>query len=150
MDHTDDQLSSSRVSKESLRTPIYKDKYITLHQDKLVINKYYFPFGKKTIAIASAQIFNGTDVLTFLQLKTWGMSMSPIWWSCGSRSRTTNFVAVNPLCTRCGCGFSVEDPDRFMSAVRELGAQVGPLRDIDQISRLLENNKLRKQSHKSE
>ncbi|GIQ80715.1 hypothetical protein KIPB_002617 [Kipferlia bialata] len=70
---------------------VYKDKYVTLHRNKIVINHYYFPIGKKTLNFNEIRRVQDATALPFLLSKTWGMSVDfTVWWAAGRRSAAGN------------------------------------------------------------
>lgn len=61
---------------------LMRNDFVTCYSDRLVVHFYYFPFGEKTIRYDDIQSYElrRLDQMNFLQVKCWGMAMSPIWW----------------------------------------------------------------------
>jgi len=117
----------SRMTKgESTPNPDYEDSFCIVDENGLHIKTYYFPFGLKK-HVAFPQIEDIRIVTYFidpgaemLKLKSWGMGLSWTWWACDmSRSCSNNKgVLLKVRNDSMLKGFSVEDPDAFMSAVK--------------------------------
>ncbi|CAF3093195.1 unnamed protein product [Rotaria sp. Silwood2] len=62
--------------------PLISNSFVTCYSDYFVINLYYFPFGNKKLNyndIRSCKL-HSTDDLGMLSCKSWGMSLTPVWW----------------------------------------------------------------------
>uniref|UniRef100_A0AC34QJ89 Uncharacterized protein n=1 Tax=Panagrolaimus sp. JU765 TaxID=591449 RepID=A0AC34QJ89_9BILA len=109
-----------------MRTCLYKDQYVTLYKDELVINSYFFPFGsEKTIKVKDI-IGVYYDKQGFLKglgkVKDWGMSLNPVWWGCDlKRSFTSNnFNVIVDTGEWPKKGFSVVRITDFLNALRQV------------------------------
>jgi len=70
---------------------LYRDKYVTVTSDAIIIQWYYFPLGtSKRIPFASIVEFSTDRELQLFDVdyKNWGMGLNNIWWAWGcSRSQ---------------------------------------------------------------
>lgn len=104
---------------------LYDDSYVRLTETQVIIKKYYFPFANpKTINYADIErCATGAQLgLTAMDYKTWGMSLSPIWWACGPILRGDKVNLVITVRNKWpSCGFTVENLDAVMQVLREKG-----------------------------
>uniref|UniRef100_A0AC34RD42 Uncharacterized protein n=1 Tax=Panagrolaimus sp. JU765 TaxID=591449 RepID=A0AC34RD42_9BILA len=105
---------------------LYKDKFVTLHEDELVIKTYYFPVGTNVTIKTKDIVGVYYDEQKFMKdcgkIKGWGMSLNPVWWACdlkrGISSKNFNVVVDTGEWTK--KGFSVVDIADFLEALRDV------------------------------
>lgn len=76
------QLDSQQDHSINNKLIVYRDKYITINNDELTINCYYFPLPlKKTIKIKRIKKIDLINLNTFTgKLKVWGMNYKMHWF----------------------------------------------------------------------
>ncbi|GIQ81866.1 hypothetical protein KIPB_002900 [Kipferlia bialata] len=66
---------------------LYQDKFLTLHQNKIVIRNYYFFFLKKTVQLEEVRRVQDATKICQAYCKTWGRGRDKaIWWAFGRRA----------------------------------------------------------------
>uniref|UniRef100_A0AC35GNF2 Uncharacterized protein n=1 Tax=Panagrolaimus sp. PS1159 TaxID=55785 RepID=A0AC35GNF2_9BILA len=113
-----------------MRTVLYKDKFVEVFTDEIVIKTYFFPIATaKHISINELRCIYyrkqqcwGDVCIT----KGWGMTFTPIWWACDMRrhihygKNKQHFNVVLDSGTSIKQGFTVVDIHKFLKALRPL------------------------------
>jgi hypothetical protein len=114
-------------------TTLYHDRFVELTTVRLIIRSCYFPGISFKIPLDTIESVDGArDIgVPVWQRKELGMGPNPtIWWALDFRRNALGLfkqfypviVKVRGKCQR--KGFSVEDPKRFMSLIRQAINQV--------------------------
>jgi len=108
------------------RKALYKDDYVAVYPDELVIRTYYFPLGGvKHIPISSIQhIFfkEQASFKDFYVTKDWGMTINPVWWACDLQRhfKHLHYNVVVDTGEWVRKGFTVTDVNAFLSELGQL------------------------------
>uniref|UniRef100_A0AC34F262 Uncharacterized protein n=1 Tax=Panagrolaimus sp. ES5 TaxID=591445 RepID=A0AC34F262_9BILA len=113
-----------------MRTVLYKDRFVELYTDELILKSYFFPIpANKCIKIKHIRhlYFKKQEFVNDLfTTKDWGMTLTPVWWACDLRRNfiigktTPRFNVVIDNGSSIKKGFSVEDVNAFLNAIRPL------------------------------
>jgi len=111
-----------------MRKCLYKDNYVELYRDELVVTWYYFPIPtSKSIKLSEIKKIYYKKQSTFGDIgtaKDWGMSLTPIWWACDMRrhwpKQTHRFNVVVDVGTRIRKGFTVQDIAGFLNQLKDV------------------------------
>lgn len=116
--------SKSLSANNSPQEPLYKDSFVTLYPDRIVIAWYWFPTTQsKIIPIAEIKKVTVPSKIQFLNHKAWGMAIDfDIWWA----SDMSNLMDYSDrrVIIDCGTwpkvGFSCDDRETFSMHLRNL------------------------------
>ncbi|KAI1724095.1 hypothetical protein Ddc_05298 [Ditylenchus destructor] len=109
--------------------PLYKDKFVQLFQNHIVLSMYYFPTGtSKTIPLQKfrAVYYKKQQCMKdLIRTKDWGMSFSNVWWACDLRRHihgpsNEKYNVVVDTGSAIKKGFSVENIEIFIETLRPL------------------------------
>uniref|UniRef100_A0A914W4F3 Uncharacterized protein n=1 Tax=Plectus sambesii TaxID=2011161 RepID=A0A914W4F3_9BILA len=102
---------------------LYNDRFCELSKARLEIYAFYFPiFKSRDIDPLSIKtIYYEPHHLDLATSKSWGMTFTPVWWACDLKR---SFGSGTNVVIDCGeatyKGFSVEDIDKFLEAIKPL------------------------------
>eukprot|EP00164_Ancoracysta_twista_P001863 GFYU01002451.1.p2 GENE.GFYU01002451.1~~GFYU01002451.1.p2 ORF type:complete len:119 (-),score=5.76 GFYU01002451.1:87-443(-) len=101
---------------------LYSDKFCTITDKGITIFWYYFPFGSKFIPfddVATADPMPCESMISTTH-KTWGMSLSPIWWACDFSRAFSNKdkqIVVSFPGKTMKSGFTAESPRKVLEII---------------------------------
>uniref|UniRef100_A0A914P0S9 Uncharacterized protein n=1 Tax=Panagrolaimus davidi TaxID=227884 RepID=A0A914P0S9_9BILA len=116
--------------KRRMRTVLYKDRFVELYTDELILKSYFFPIpANKCIKIKHIRhlYYKKQEFINDLfTTKDWGMTLTPVWWACDLRRHISigktkpGFNVVIDNGSSIKKGFSVENVNEFLNALRPL------------------------------
>lgn len=102
---------------------LYSDRFCDLSKARLEIFTFYFPIFKsrEIDPLTIKAIYYEPQHLDLATSKSWGMTFTPVWWACDLKR---SFGPGTNVVIDCGettyKGFSVEDVDKFLAAIKPL------------------------------
>jgi hypothetical protein len=106
-------------------TVLFEDEYACVTQTHLRIKRYHFPFmnAKEILIKDIVEVVRGDQAgLGILDMKGWGMGVSPIWWACYLKRRVSelnNDVIVTIRDASIKCAFRSTDATRVVRMLRD-------------------------------
>lgn len=116
--------SSTKMAKSPI--PLYKDQFVEVYPDHLLLKTYYFPTGAdKRVPLERIQhVFYRRQacVNDFFVAKDWGMTVTPVWWALDWQRhlKHLHFNVVVDTGHWVRKGFSVVDVNAFLNALQPL------------------------------
>uniref|UniRef100_A0A914Z1W5 Uncharacterized protein n=1 Tax=Panagrolaimus superbus TaxID=310955 RepID=A0A914Z1W5_9BILA len=111
-----------------MRNVLYKDKFVEVYCDKIVIKTYVFPIAtSKHVSIHELRCIYYKKQQAWADIlvtKGWGMTLYPVWWACDLRrhfpKNSQHFNVILDTGSVMKQGFSVVDIHKFLKALRPI------------------------------
>ena len=93
---------------------LYRDAYVVLYGDRMVVKWYYFPCGSKTLPLSALRAVGSAGGLNPLwNHKLWGMAADfAVWWAKGTIGGKKRMVADSGVWPK--VGFCCDDPAELL------------------------------------